>query len=80
MEPDDAEDFSIMATKELQRGRLAMLATAGLVAQELVDRKEILVHAGLAPDNFDPSSLSTSPVLEDMFSFSQYQNHCTISF
>ena len=60
LEPDDAEDFSIMATKELQRGRLAILATAGLVAQELVDRKEILVHAGLAPDNFDPSSL---PVL-----------------
>ena len=60
LKPDDAEDFSIMATKELQHGRLAMLATAGLVAQELVDGKEILVHAGLAPDNFDPSSL---PVL-----------------
>jgi len=60
LKPDDAEDFAIMTTKELQHGRLAMLATAGLVAQELVDGKEILVHAGLAPDDFDPSSL---PVL-----------------
>merc|ERR1712086_1234064 len=55
LKPDGAEDFAVMATKELQHGRLAMLATAGLVAQELVDGKEILVHAGLAPDNFDPS-------------------------
>ena len=46
-----------MSTKELQHGRLAMLAVAGFVAQELVDGKEILVHAGLAPDDFDPSSL-----------------------
>merc|ERR1740139_1996194 len=57
LKPDSAEDFAIMQTKELQHGRLAMLATAGLVAQELVDGKEILVHAGLAPDTFDPSSL-----------------------
>lgn len=57
LKPDGAEDFAIMATKELQHGRLAMLATAGLVAQELVDGKEILVHAGVAPDNFDPLSL-----------------------
>ena len=57
LKPAGAEDFAIMSTKELQHGRLAMLATAGLVAQELVDGKEILVHAGLAPDTFDPSSL-----------------------
>merc|ERR1712086_1079373 len=57
LKPGGAEDFAVMATKELQHGRLAMLAPAGLVAQELVDGKEILVHAGLAPDNFDPSSL-----------------------
>merc|ERR1712188_32788 len=31
------EDFAIMQTKELQNGRLAMLAAAGFMAQELVD-------------------------------------------
>ena len=31
-----------MATKELQHGRLAMLAVAGFVAQELVDGSPIL--------------------------------------
>lgn len=57
LKPDDPEEFMIMSTKELQHGRLAMLAVAGFVAQELVDGKEILVHAGLAPDDFDPASL-----------------------
>ena len=37
LKPDTAEDFAEMATKELQHGRLAMLAIAGFVAQELVD-------------------------------------------
>merc|ERR1712232_58376 len=31
------EEFKIMATKELQHGRLAMLAAAVFMAQELVD-------------------------------------------
>jgi len=57
LKPDDAEEFAAMSTKELQHGRLAMLAVAGFVAQELVDGKEIFVELGLAPDNFDPSSL-----------------------
>merc|ERR1712238_612686 len=43
--------------KELQQGRLAMLGIAGIVAQELVNGKEIFVNLGLAPDTFDPSSL-----------------------
>jgi hypothetical protein len=33
--PKVAEDFEIMQTKELQNGRLAMLAAAGFLAQEL---------------------------------------------
>ena len=37
LKPDTAEDFAEMATKELQHCRLAMLAIAGFVAQELVD-------------------------------------------
>jgi hypothetical protein len=40
--PPDAEGFAIMQTKELQNGRLAMLAAAGFMAQELVDGKTIL--------------------------------------
>lgn len=42
--PEDPEDFRIMQTKELQNGRLAMIAAAGFVAQELVDGKGIIEH------------------------------------
>ena len=42
LKPDDPAEFDIMATKELQHGRLAMLAIAGFVAQELVDGSPIL--------------------------------------
>jgi len=42
--PEDSEEFFEMQTKELQHGRLAMLATAGFVAQELVDGQGILQH------------------------------------
>jgi len=60
LKPDNWEDFSIMSTKELQHGRLAMLGIAGIVAQELINGKEIFVNFGLAPDTFDPSSLPVS--------------------
>jgi hypothetical protein len=57
LKPSDAEGFATMSTKELQNGRLAMLGFAGMVAQELVNGKEIFVNAGLATDRFDPSTL-----------------------
>lgn len=57
LKPSDPEEFATMQTKELQNGRLAMLAIAGFVAQELDNGKEILVNLGLAPDDFDPSAL-----------------------
>mmetsp|Transcript_39636 Transcript_39636/g.40226 ORF Transcript_39636/g.40226 Transcript_39636/m.40226 type:complete len:211 (-) Transcript_39636:124-756(-) len=44
LKPEDPEEFNIMVTKELQHGRLAMLATAGFMAQELTDGKGILEH------------------------------------
>lgn len=55
--PEDEAEFYELHTKELQNGRLAMLGWAGMVAQELTDGKEIFVHAGLAEDKFDPTSL-----------------------
>jgi hypothetical protein len=57
LKPDDPEEFAIIQTKELQNGRLAMLGWAGMVAQELVNGKEIFVNLGVAPDRFDPSSV-----------------------
>lgn len=36
--------FSDMQTKELQNGRLAMIAVAGMIAQELMDYKGIWEH------------------------------------
>jgi hypothetical protein len=44
LKPTDPEAFKIMQTKELQNGRLGMLAAAGFMAQELVDGKGIIEH------------------------------------
>lgn len=44
LKPTDAEELRVLQTKELQNGRLAMLAAAGFMAQELVDGKGILEH------------------------------------
>jgi hypothetical protein len=44
LKPEDAEELKIMQTKELQHGRLAMLAASGFMAQELVDGKGIFEH------------------------------------
>jgi len=57
LKPADGEEFLAMSTKEIQNGRLAMLGVAGMVAQELVNGKEIFVNLGVAPDRFDPSLL-----------------------
>jgi len=57
LKPTDADEFATMQTKELQNGRLAMLGAAGMIAQELVNGKEIFVNLGLATDRFDPSSV-----------------------
>merc|ERR1712194_161748 len=45
--PTTEVDIMQMQTKELQNGRLAMLAATGFMAQELVDGKGILEHLGL---------------------------------
>jgi len=42
LKPSDPEEFDAMVTRELQNGRLAMLAAAGFIAQELVNHKPIL--------------------------------------
>ena len=47
LKPKDQKGFVAMRNKELQNGRLAMIASAGFMAQELVDGKGILEHLGL---------------------------------
>jgi hypothetical protein len=42
LKPTDAGEFAEMQTKELQHGRLSMLAVAGFVAQELVNGAGII--------------------------------------
>lgn len=42
LKPSDPAAFKVMQTKELQNGRLAMLAAAGFMAQELVSGKGII--------------------------------------
>lgn len=44
LKPEDPEEFVTLQTKELQNGRLAMLAAAGFLAQEAVDGKGIIEH------------------------------------
>lgn len=36
LKPTNAADFATMQTKELQNGRLAMIAAMGMIAQEQV--------------------------------------------
>jgi len=47
LKPDTFEEFSEMSTKELQHGRLAMLASMGFLAQELVNETPILANLGV---------------------------------
>lgn len=42
LKPTDASEFASIQAKELSNGRLAMLAAAGMVVQELVNGKAIL--------------------------------------
>merc|ERR1719506_526450 len=47
LKPTDPKEFAEMQTKELQNGRLAMLASMGFIVQEQVDEQTILGHLGL---------------------------------
>mmetsp|Transcript_25958 Transcript_25958/g.71491 ORF Transcript_25958/g.71491 Transcript_25958/m.71491 type:complete len:211 (+) Transcript_25958:86-718(+) len=42
LKPTDEAELAVMQTKELQNGRLAMIAAAGFLAQELVNGKGII--------------------------------------
>jgi len=46
--PTDAKDFANLQTKELQNGRLAMLAAAGMCAQEQINGVGILENLGIS--------------------------------
>jgi len=46
LKPTNPSDFANMQTKELNNGRLAMLAAAGMCVQELVNGKGILENLG----------------------------------
>ena len=47
LKPAGAAEFAEMQTKELQNGRLAMLASMGFIVQEQVDEQTILGHFGM---------------------------------
>merc|ERR1712146_543919 len=47
LKPTDPKEFAEMQTKELQNGRLAMLASMGFIVQEQVDEQTILGHLGM---------------------------------
>merc|ERR1711937_269825 len=43
LKPTDPEELKQMQTKELQNGRLAMIAAAGMIAQELASNQKLLM-------------------------------------
>ena len=47
LKPDDAAELKVMQTKELNNGRLAMIAIAAFTAQELVSKQEIFEHLAI---------------------------------
>ena len=47
LKPQDPEELKVMQTKELNNGRLAMIAIAAFTAEELVSRQEIFEHLAL---------------------------------
>ena len=49
LRPESPEEFKVMQTKELQNGRLAMIAAAGFLAQEAVTDQTWGTYWGL-PD------------------------------
>jgi hypothetical protein len=46
LKPDDAEKFAAMQNRELSNGRLAMIAAAGMRAQEQINGQGILENLG----------------------------------
>mmetsp|Transcript_10474 Transcript_10474/g.15416 ORF Transcript_10474/g.15416 Transcript_10474/m.15416 type:complete len:238 (-) Transcript_10474:47-760(-) len=46
LKPSDADEFATMQTKELNNGRLAMLAAAGMCVQEQINGQGILENLG----------------------------------
>lgn len=60
LRPSDPEAFAAMQTKELNNGRLAMIGSAGMIVQELVNGKGIFENLGLEgslPKAFDTGIL-----------------------
>merc|ERR1712003_428343 len=53
LKPEDPEEFKEMQTKELQHARLAMLAAAGMMAQELQTGESLFYVSPLAPASAD---------------------------
>lgn len=47
LKPTNAQEFNEMQTKELNNGRLAMLATMGFIVQEQVNEMGILANLGV---------------------------------
>jgi hypothetical protein len=47
LKPSDAEELKVLQTKELQNGRLGMIAAAAFMAQEAVNQKGILENLGV---------------------------------
>lgn len=47
LKPKDAKGLKELQTKELNNGRLAMFAAAGIIAQEMLTGKKILLELGL---------------------------------
>merc|ERR1712190_224234 len=65
LKPTDPEELKVMQTKELNNGRLAMIAAAGMIAQELATGSKLFeLKGGATQQAFDVRSMAgiTEPV------------------
>lgn len=64
LKPDDPETLLEKQNKELQNGRLAMLGTAGMISQELVDHQQILKSPAFQTNLIGKASADDLAVLD----------------
>jgi len=71
LKPQDPEKYLRMQNKELSNGRLAMIAIAGMVAQELVVRMDVLKYDEMDIETIEAAANTDIKALETIVGITQ---------